>query len=206
MSSIISVFWSSLSLVSVSLCTCEKRVCCLVFCKGTASRIRGAVSRLCSKQPQFFRHDLNNEVFSLFSADGPPVVGHYDISDTDSNQESMSVETVRATVIKHELKTHRGQDMAAHSGCIRALSSLAGQLQTRYIFNWQFLLLSVKTRHVEAWVSSICNVLWGNGILKSQQDTFDVLLSASHTPLACVQCYIKSCCIASSHKRPFMTD
>ncbi|KAF7660323.1 hypothetical protein LDENG_00284780 [Lucifuga dentata] len=61
--------------------------------------------------------------------DGPPVVGHYDISDTDSNQESMSVETVRATVIKHELKTHRGQDMAAHSGCIRALSSFSGHVQ-----------------------------------------------------------------------------
>ncbi|XP_029025841.1 uncharacterized protein C18orf25 homolog isoform X1 [Betta splendens] len=58
--------------------------------------------------------------------DGPPVVGHYDISDTDSNQESMCVETVRPTVIKHELKTHRGQDMAAHSGCIRALSSITG--------------------------------------------------------------------------------
>ncbi|CAF96442.1 unnamed protein product, partial [Tetraodon nigroviridis] len=55
--------------------------------------------------------------------DGPPVVGHYDISDTDSDQESMSVEAVRPTVIKHELKTHRGQDLAAHSGCIRALSS-----------------------------------------------------------------------------------
>uniref|UniRef100_A0A3B5AE38 E3 ubiquitin-protein ligase Arkadia N-terminal domain-containing protein n=1 Tax=Stegastes partitus TaxID=144197 RepID=A0A3B5AE38_9TELE len=48
--------------------------------------------------------------------DGPPVVGHYDISDTDSNQESMSVETVRPTVIKHELKTHRGQDMRAMWG------------------------------------------------------------------------------------------
>ncbi|XP_051267630.1 protein C18orf25 homolog isoform X1 [Dicentrarchus labrax] len=62
-------------------------------------------------------------------SDGPPVVGHYDISDTDSNQESMSVETVRPTVIKHELKTHRGQDMAAHSGCIRALSSISGQVE-----------------------------------------------------------------------------
>ncbi|XP_030004461.1 protein ARK2N isoform X1 [Sphaeramia orbicularis] len=61
--------------------------------------------------------------------DGPPVVGHYDISDTDSNQESMSVETVRPSVIKHELKTHRGQDMAAHSGCIRALSSLSGHVE-----------------------------------------------------------------------------
>lgn len=91
--------------------------------------------RCCSWQhpnrPPTPRHDLNNEVFSLFSADGPPVVGHYDISDTDSNQESMSVETVRPTVIKHELKTHRGQDLAAHSGCIRALSSISGQLQTR---------------------------------------------------------------------------
>ncbi|KAM4635108.1 protein ARK2N isoform 1-T1 [Polymixia lowei] len=61
--------------------------------------------------------------------DGPPVVGHYDISDTDSNQESMSVEAVRATVIKHDLKTHRGQDLAAHSGCIRALSSLSGHVE-----------------------------------------------------------------------------
>lgn len=81
--------------------------------------------------PLLCRLDLNNEVFSLFSADGPPVVGHYDISDTDSDQESMSVETVRPTVIKHELKTHRGQDLAAHSGCIRALSSISGQLQTQ---------------------------------------------------------------------------
>ncbi|XP_028274217.1 protein ARK2N isoform X1 [Parambassis ranga] len=61
--------------------------------------------------------------------DGPPVVGHYDISDTDSNQEIMSVETVRPTVIKHELKTHRGQDMAPHSGCIRALSSISGHME-----------------------------------------------------------------------------
>ncbi|XP_024155308.1 uncharacterized protein C18orf25 homolog isoform X1 [Oryzias melastigma] len=61
--------------------------------------------------------------------DGPPVVGHYDISDTDSNQESINVEAVRPTVIKHELKTHRGQDLTSHSGCIRALSSIAGQVE-----------------------------------------------------------------------------
>lgn len=76
-------------------------------------------------------HDLNNEVFSLFSADALPVVGHFDISDTDSNQESMSVETVRPTVIKHELNTHRGREVAAHSGCIRALCSLSGQSPSR---------------------------------------------------------------------------
>lgn len=87
--------------------------------------------RIPPRLPLLRRLDLNNEVFSLFSADGPPVVGHYDISDTDSDQESMSVETVRPTVIKHELKTHRGQDLAAHSGCIRAVSSISGQLQTR---------------------------------------------------------------------------
>ncbi|XP_017263376.1 uncharacterized protein C18orf25 homolog isoform X1 [Kryptolebias marmoratus] len=61
--------------------------------------------------------------------DGPPVVGHYDISDTDSNQESVSVATVRPTVIRHELKTHRGQDMAAHSVCVRALSSTSGRVE-----------------------------------------------------------------------------
>ncbi|XP_054908498.1 uncharacterized protein C18orf25 homolog isoform X1 [Poeciliopsis prolifica] len=65
--------------------------------------------------------------------DGPPVVGHYDISGTDSNQESMSVETVRPTVIRHELKTHRGQDMAAHSGCIRALSSISGRVEAELL-------------------------------------------------------------------------
>ncbi|KAJ0012992.1 hypothetical protein NQD34_017326 [Periophthalmus magnuspinnatus] len=58
--------------------------------------------------------------------DGPPIVGHYDISGSDSNQESMSVEAARPSVIRHELKTHRGQVMAVHSGCIRALSSLSG--------------------------------------------------------------------------------
>ncbi|KAK9532549.1 hypothetical protein VZT92_009929 [Zoarces viviparus] len=61
--------------------------------------------------------------------DALPIVGHYDISDTDSNQESMSVDTVRPTVIKHELKTHRGRDMAAHSGCIRALCSVSGHVE-----------------------------------------------------------------------------
>ncbi|KAM4527687.1 protein ARK2N isoform 1-T2 [Odontesthes bonariensis] len=65
--------------------------------------------------------------------DGPPVVGHYDISDTDSNQESMSVEKVRPTVIKHELNTHRGQDMAAHSGCVRALSSISGHVEAELL-------------------------------------------------------------------------
>lgn len=103
-----------------------------------------AASSLCFKGSP----DLNNKVFSLFSADGPPVVGHYDISDTDSNQESMCVETVRPTVIKHELKTHRSQDMAAHSGCIRALSSISGQLQTRYVQTDTFF--SVKTGHLRA--------------------------------------------------------
>ncbi|XP_054612343.1 uncharacterized protein C18orf25 homolog [Dunckerocampus dactyliophorus] len=64
--------------------------------------------------------------------DGPPVVGHYDISDTDSNQESMNVEKARPTIITHELETHRGQDMAARSGCIRALSSLAGHTEAAH--------------------------------------------------------------------------
>ncbi|KAM9820563.1 protein ARK2N [Neosynchiropus ocellatus] len=61
--------------------------------------------------------------------DGPPVVGHYDISDTDSNQESMSVETVQPSVIKHEHNSHTGQ---THSGCIRALSSIAGQVEAKH--------------------------------------------------------------------------
>lgn len=39
------------------------------------------------------------------------------------------METVRPSVITHELKTHRGQDLAAHSGCIRALSSISGHMQ-----------------------------------------------------------------------------
>ncbi|XP_035628353.1 uncharacterized protein C18orf25 homolog isoform X1 [Oncorhynchus keta] len=57
--------------------------------------------------------------------DGPPVVGHYDISDTDSNQESLSVTVERVclrrtTVITHErLKTHRDQDMGENSGAVR---------------------------------------------------------------------------------------
>ncbi|XP_038131011.1 uncharacterized protein C18orf25 homolog isoform X1 [Cyprinodon tularosa] len=74
--------------------------------------------------------------------DGPPVVGHYDISGTDSNQESMSVETVRPTVIRHELKTHRGQDMAAHSGCIRALSSISGHAEAELSHKGQINIAS----------------------------------------------------------------
>ncbi|KAM9735008.1 LOW QUALITY PROTEIN: protein ARK2N [Menidia menidia] len=65
--------------------------------------------------------------------DGPPVVGHYDISDTDSNPEGLSVEAVRPTVIKHELNSHRRQDMAAHSGCRRALSSTSGPVEAELL-------------------------------------------------------------------------
>ena len=151
-----------------------------------------AVSSLRFKwSPGIPRHDLNNKVFSLFSADGPPVVGHYDISDTDSNQESMCVETVRPTVIKHELKTHRGQDMAAHSGCIRALSSISGQLQTRYIQTDTFL--SAKTGHLRAL-----------GVVSKQRGESLINLSnaplkftSSHTPLACIRCYLRSRCLIS---------
>uniref|UniRef100_A0AAV2IVA3 Late embryogenesis abundant protein n=1 Tax=Knipowitschia caucasica TaxID=637954 RepID=A0AAV2IVA3_KNICA len=67
--------------------------------------------------------------FTVIDGDGdhgPPVVGHYDISGTDSNQESMCVESARPSVIRQELKTHRGQVMAVHSGCIRALCSNSG--------------------------------------------------------------------------------
>lgn len=111
---------------------------------------------MCLKSPAVPRDDLNNEVFSLFPADGPPVVGHYDISDTDSNQESINVEAVRPTVIKHELKTHRGQDLTSHSGCIRALSSIAGQLQTQFITTGHFF--SVRAGLLSTRVSSI-NIL-----------------------------------------------
>lgn len=65
--------------------------------------------------------------------DGPPVVGHYDISGSDSNQESMNVEAVRPSVIRHELKTHRGRVMALPSGCIRALSSLSGNAEAQLL-------------------------------------------------------------------------
>ncbi|KAM6986152.1 protein ARK2N isoform 2-T2 [Aplochiton taeniatus] len=73
-----------------------------------------------------------NKTINTDIPDGPPVVGHYDISDTDSNQESMMmrVETVRPSVIRHELKTHRDQEMGAYSGCIRALCSLSGHMET----------------------------------------------------------------------------
>ncbi|XP_077478736.1 protein ARK2N isoform X1 [Stigmatopora argus] len=67
--------------------------------------------------------------------DGPPVVGHYDISDTDSNQESMNVEKVRPSVIKCELERLRGQEMAGRSGCIRALSSVAGHTEAESLHN-----------------------------------------------------------------------
>lgn len=63
--------------------------------------------------------------------DGPPVEGHYDISDTDSNLEGVSVGSVRTSVIRQELKTHRDQDMAAGRpvGCIRALRSVSDHME-----------------------------------------------------------------------------
>ncbi|XP_068609374.1 protein ARK2N [Brachionichthys hirsutus] len=62
-------------------------------------------------------------------SDGPPVVGHYDISESDSNRGRMRVERVRPSVIKRELERHRGRDMAARSGCIKALSSISGRVE-----------------------------------------------------------------------------
>ncbi|KAL0965210.1 hypothetical protein UPYG_G00278220 [Umbra pygmaea] len=68
--------------------------------------------------------------------DGPPVVCHYDISDTGSNQESLSVTVERVwprrtTVITHErLKTHRDQDMGANSEAVQHLcSNSAGHME-----------------------------------------------------------------------------
>ncbi|XP_067106747.1 uncharacterized protein C18orf25 homolog isoform X3 [Osmerus mordax] len=63
--------------------------------------------------------------------DGPPVEGHYDISDTDSNLESVNVGTVRTTVIRQDVNPLRDQEMAARRpmGCIRALHSLPGHME-----------------------------------------------------------------------------
>lgn len=104
----------------------------------------------------------------------------------------MCVETVRPTVIKHELKTHRGQDMAAHSGCIRALSSITGQLQTRYIQTDHFHSSKWRQDIVEPWVPSIS----GNITLHSQRH-LSRYRSSLYSPLVWLWCYKTCCCLAS---------
>ncbi|XP_041083203.1 uncharacterized protein C18orf25-like isoform X3 [Polyodon spathula] len=47
--------------------------------------------------------------------DGPPVLAHYDISDTNSDREVVSVSSLLAAAVAHELKTYRTQDTGANS-------------------------------------------------------------------------------------------
>nr|XP_015195495.1 PREDICTED: uncharacterized protein C18orf25 homolog isoform X1 [Lepisosteus oculatus] len=47
--------------------------------------------------------------------DGPPVIAHYDISDTNSDPEVLSVDNLLAAAVAQELKTFRPQDMGANS-------------------------------------------------------------------------------------------
>ncbi|MGH0149240.1 UNVERIFIED_CONTAM: hypothetical protein FKN15_030244 [Acipenser sinensis] len=47
--------------------------------------------------------------------DGPPVLAHYDISDTNSDPEVVSVNNLLAAAVAQELKTYRTQDMGANS-------------------------------------------------------------------------------------------
>ncbi|MGH0148597.1 UNVERIFIED_CONTAM: hypothetical protein FKN15_013192 [Acipenser sinensis] len=49
------------------------------------------------------------------SGDGPPVLAHYDISDTNSDPEVVSVNNLLAAAVAQELKTYRTQDMGANS-------------------------------------------------------------------------------------------
>ncbi|XP_036385930.1 uncharacterized protein C18orf25 homolog isoform X1 [Megalops cyprinoides] len=46
--------------------------------------------------------------------DGPPVIAHYDISDTNSDQEALSVDNLLAAAVAQELETFRTQDMGAN--------------------------------------------------------------------------------------------
>ncbi|KAL4617555.1 hypothetical protein GN956_G21239 [Arapaima gigas] len=47
--------------------------------------------------------------------DGPPVIAHYDISDTNSDQEMLNVDSLLAAAVTKELKSFRTQDMGANS-------------------------------------------------------------------------------------------
>ncbi|XP_018592389.1 protein ARK2N isoform X1 [Scleropages formosus] len=47
--------------------------------------------------------------------DGPPVIAHYDISDTNSDQEMLNVDSLLAAAVAKELKSFRTQDMGANS-------------------------------------------------------------------------------------------
>ncbi|XP_035248334.1 uncharacterized protein C18orf25 homolog isoform X1 [Anguilla anguilla] len=47
--------------------------------------------------------------------DGPPVIAHCDISDTNSDQEALSVDNLLAAAVAQELETFRTQDLGANS-------------------------------------------------------------------------------------------
>ncbi|XP_066567730.1 protein ARK2N isoform X2 [Amia ocellicauda] len=47
--------------------------------------------------------------------DGPAVIAHYDISDTNSDPEGLSVDSLLAAAVAHELKTFRPQGVGANS-------------------------------------------------------------------------------------------
>lgn len=75
-------------------------------------------------------HKLDTSIHFLSSLDGPPVVAHYDMSDTSSDPEVVNVDTLlAAAVVQEHSNSIGGQDTGATwrtSGLLEELNAEAG--------------------------------------------------------------------------------
>lgn len=81
-------------------------------------------------QKYFSPHKLDTSIHFLSSLDGPPVVAHYDMSDTSSDPEVVNVDNLlAAAVVQEHSNSVGGQDTGATwrtSGLLEELNAEAG--------------------------------------------------------------------------------
>lgn len=81
-------------------------------------------------QKYFSPRKLDTSIHFLSSLDGPPVVAHYDLSDTNSDPEVVNVDNLlAAAVVQEHSNSVGGQDTGATwrtSGLLEELNAEAG--------------------------------------------------------------------------------
>lgn len=127
-----------MSLISVSLGylfhfhTSCKNIRCIAFLIRKDAKVKGNwhLEGSFRFRTLFSPHKLDTSVHFLSSLDGPPVVAHYDISDTSSDPEVVNVDNLlAAAVVQEHTNSVGGQDTGATwrtSGLLEELNAEAG--------------------------------------------------------------------------------
>lgn len=99
-------------------------------------------------QKYFSPRKLDTSIHFLSSLDGPPVVAHYDLSDTNSDPEVVNVDNLlAAAVVQEHSNSVGGQDTGATwrtSGLLEELNAEAGWSPHPLLSQWYNVRVSWK--------------------------------------------------------------